>query len=46
MTIAGCGTPVAVFDANLYAELSPLKTRVSAIDEGLKRIAAALDQLA
>ena len=42
---AGCGTPVAVFDANVYAELNTLKARISAIDEGLKRIAAALDQL-
>jgi hypothetical protein len=43
---AGCGTPVAVFDTNVYAELIALKIRVSAIDEGLKRIATALDQLA
>lgn len=40
---ADCGTPVAVVDPNLQATLNQVKHQVSAIDEGLRRIALALD---
>jgi hypothetical protein len=40
---ADCGTPVAVIDPGLHVSLSILQSQVSAIDRGLRRIAAALD---
>jgi hypothetical protein len=37
-----CGTPIAVIDPSIHAALSTLKAQVSAIDEGLRRVATAL----
>jgi hypothetical protein len=39
---AGCGTPVGALDSALGPQIEALKKRVSAIDEGLNRIAQAL----
>lgn len=40
---ADCGTPVAVVDPSVQVALASLRSQVSAIDDGLRRIAAALD---
>ena len=40
---ANCGTPVGVLDTSSHAAIEALQGRVAAIDEGLTRIAKALN---
>jgi hypothetical protein len=40
---ANCGTPVGVMDSVLRAAIEALQGKVNAIDDGLTRIAAALN---
>ncbi len=40
---ANCGTPVGVLDASFRAAIEALQDKVAAIDDGLTRIAKALN---